>query len=155
MTTPENPPVGEAPAAAPAKPGPYPTVQILQAAMSHRDSIRQSFESQRAALAEAIAAQKQAVTQAVTNAQNRTEAREGAAAGSAMPAADGVPAGGNALEKLAIAMSLLAVPDSADTDNQNAVAQKAVAIQQLYDALKALIAEEVARQLAQAWQRLG
>lgn len=153
MTTSENTPVGDAPAAAPARPGPYPTVQILQAAMSHRDSIRQSFESQRAALAEAIAAQKQAVTQAVVNAQRRTEAREGAVAGAAIATPDGVPVGGNALEKLAIALSLLAVPDT--PENQNAVTQKAVAIQQLLDALKGLIAEEVARQLAQAWQRLG
>lgn len=154
MTTSEAPPVGEAPAAAAsARPGPYPTVQILQAAMSHRDSIRQSFESQRAALAEAIAAQKQAVTQAVVNAQRREEARESATVGSAQAAADGVPVGGSSLEKLAIALSLLAVPDT--PENQNAVTQKAVAIQQLHDALKALIAEEVARQLAQAWQRLG
>jgi hypothetical protein len=152
MTTSENQPVGEAPAAAaPARPGPYPTVQILQAAMSHRDSIRQSFESQRAALAEAIAAQKQAVTQAVVNAQRREEVRESAAIGSTVR--DGVPVGGNALEKLAIAMSLLAVPDT--PENQNTVVQKAMAVQQLLDALKAMIAEEVARQLAQAWQRLG
>ena len=42
-------------------PGPYPTVQILQAAMAHRESIRKSFESQRAALLEAIEAQRQAI----------------------------------------------------------------------------------------------
>lgn len=47
--------------------GGYPTVQILQAAMAHRESIRSSFESQRATLVEAIEAQRQAMTQAVNN----------------------------------------------------------------------------------------
>ena len=42
-------------------PPPYPTVQILQAAMAQRESIRRSFESQRAALFEAIAAQRKAM----------------------------------------------------------------------------------------------
>lgn len=63
-------------AAAPAPPSPYPTVQILQAAMAHRDSIRRSFESQREALAKAIDAQKQAVTQAVVNTQRRDAVTE-------------------------------------------------------------------------------
>lgn len=48
-------------------PSPYPTVQILQAAMAQRESIRQSFEAQRAALTEAIAGQRQAINQAVNN----------------------------------------------------------------------------------------
>ena len=41
---------------------PYPTVQILQAAMAHRESIRSNFESQREALRKAIEAQRRAAS---------------------------------------------------------------------------------------------
>lgn len=127
MTTPGNP----------AAPSPYPTVQILQAAMAHRDSIRRSFESQRATLAEAIAAQRQQVTQAVANAQ------QGDAPDSVVA---GVPIGATPLEKLVVALTLFTVPGAAAT--QNAAAQRAMAARQFLDALQVLIAAEVARQLA-------
>lgn len=107
MTTPGNP---SAPVA-PAPPSPYPTVQILQAAMAHRDSIRRSFESQRAALAEAIAAQRQQVTQAVADAR-QDGTPDSATAGAT---GNGVPIGATPLEKLVIALALLTVPGSAAT----------------------------------------
>jgi hypothetical protein len=145
--------------AAPAPPSPYPTVQILQAAMAHRDSIRRSFESQRATLAEAIAAQKQAVTQAVANTQRPAEVREGEAAFSAQIAsgalaanphgvatADPMPVGANLTEKLVIALSLLTTPGSVEA--KNAAARRTMAIQQFLDALRALIAEEVLHQVS-------
>lgn len=42
---------------------PYPTVQILQAAMAHRESIRRNFDSQRDALRKALEAQKRAASE--------------------------------------------------------------------------------------------
>jgi hypothetical protein len=137
---------------------PYPTVQILHAAMAHRDSIRRSFESQRAALAEAIAAQKQAVTQAVVNAQRLPGVHEGPASPAGMAparldaqggevAGGRTPRGADPTEKLVIALSLLTVPNSMAT--QNAAAQRAMAFQQFLGALKMLIADEVSLALAQ------
>jgi predicted ribosomally synthesized peptide with nif11-like leader len=41
---------------------PYPTVQILQAAMAHRESIRSNFESQREMLRKAIEEQRRAAS---------------------------------------------------------------------------------------------
>lgn len=160
MTIPSDLPDSAAPAqAAPAAPpSPYPTVQILQAAMAHRDSIRRSFESQRATLAEAIAAQRQAVTQAVVNTQRRPAVHDGDTAGVAsqaapepfaanpegMTPAERVPVGASLTDKLVIALSLLTTPGSVEA--KNAAAGRSLAIQQFLDALKALIAEEVSRQ---------
>lgn len=125
--------------------------------MAHRDSIRRSFESQRATLAEAIAAQKRAVAQAVANTQQRADIREGDAASSAQTVSsaltanpDGaatvgpMPVGANLTEKLVIALSLLTAPGSVEA--KHAAAHRTMAIQQFLDALRALIAEEVSRQ---------
>ncbi len=164
MTAPTHPPEPNA-AAQPAPPSPYPTVQILQAAMAHRDSIRRSFESQRATLAEAIAAQKQAVTQAVANTRQSAGVRENQGLSAqevalaqeieASMAADiqdtatdtqefRIPHGSTPTEKLIVALSLLTTPGSVAA--KSAAAQRAMATQQFLDALKVLIAEEVARQ---------
>lgn len=155
MTTPTEATAAGQPAQVAPQPSasPYPTVQILHAAMAHRDSIRRSFESQRAALAEAIAAQKQAVTQAVVNAQRPPGLHEGQASPAGMhpdrlDAAGGEVAGGrDPTEKLVIALSLLTVPNSMAT--KNAAAQRAMAFQQFLGALKMLIADEVSLALAQ------
>jgi hypothetical protein len=156
-------------AAQPAQPSPYPTVQILQAAMAHRDSIRRSFESQRATLAEAIAAQRQAVTQAVVNTHRSAGVQQGYVqpepAGYAEPEPDPglapevqeacvrevqaqvpMPVGSTPTEKLVVALSLLTTPGSVAA--KNAAAHRAVATQQFVDALKVLISEEIARRIA-------
>lgn len=164
----------------PPAPSPYPTVQILQAAMAHRDAIRRSFESQRATLAEAIAAQRQAVTQAVANTQRSPDTPPGPAGPSpgaaVVPEADAgvavdgqeaaggvepapvpaahdavparevvVPVGSTPTEKLIVALSLLTTPGTLAA--KSAAAQRAMATQQFLEALKVLIAEEVARRL--------
>lgn len=159
--TPNEPP---AKAAEPASP--YPTVQILQAAMQHRESIRRSFESQRATLAEAIAAQREAVTQAVANTRQSTDTLDTflQTVKEAIPAA--VPESGSTVksdasvpqaavtlvtstptEKLVAALNMLTT--SGSTAAKTAAAQHAVATQQFLDAIKGMITEEVSRQLGQ------
>jgi hypothetical protein len=151
---------------------PYPTVQILQAAMAHRESIRRSFESQRAALVEAIAAQRHAVHQAVSNAQRcggfaqpvceaaaeqerepeyaapaAVQATPQAAAQADPVQAAGGPVATTPTEKLVLALNWLTTPGSSAA--RIASAQRALATQQFLDALKVMIAEEVASHLPQ------
>lgn len=145
-----------------AAPSPYPTVQILQAAMAHRESIRSSFESQRAALTEAIAAQRQAVNQAVANTRQSSGSRSGtvqlgegasnqlqteAGIGIKDPGAvfpvgmDSMPPG----EKLLTALTLLTAPEAASA--KISVAQRAMITREFFEALKLVIADEVAGQI--------
>lgn len=159
--TPNEPPPR---AAEPASP--YPTVQILQAAMQHRESIRRSFESQRATLAEAIAAQREAVTQAVANTRQNTttldtflqSVQEAVPASIPEPGftvkpnepvtqADGGLVTSTPTEKLVAALNMLTTPGT--TAAKTAAAQHAVATQQFLDAIKGMIAEEVSRQVGQ------
>lgn len=158
----------EPPAKAAEPASPYPTVQILQAAMQHRESIRRSFESQRATLAEAIAAQREAVTQAVANTRQSTDTLDtflqtvkeaipvavpepGVTPKPAEPViqtdAAAVVVASTPTEKLVAALNMLMTPGT--TAAKTAAAQHAVATQQFLDAIKAMIAEEVSRQVGQ------
>ncbi|MCK9636487.1 MAG: hypothetical protein M0R41_09435 [Methylobacter tundripaludum] len=156
----------EPPAKAAEPASPYPTVQILQAAMQHRESIRRSFESQRATLAEAIAAQREAVTQAVANTRQSTDTLDtflqtvkeaipvaipepGVTSKPADPVtqADAAVVASTPTEKLVAALSMLTA--SGSTAVKTAAAQHAVATQQFLDAIKDMITEEVSRRLDQ------
>lgn len=143
-------------------PSPYPTVQILQAAMAHRESIRHSFESQRATLAEAIAAQRQAMIQAVDDTRQNSasldtfiqkaqethpEPGAGAPVDDPAPQTDGAMAPATPTEKLVAALNMLITPGTVAA--KTAAAQHAVATQQFLDSIKDMITEEVSRQTGQ------
>jgi len=147
----------------PPRAAPYPTVEILQAAMAHRESIQSSFEAQRDTLIKAIAAQRQAVNQAVANTRKNPapqdialpskvevvpEANSEAAviqSDSHVPQADNTLDNSTSTEKMVAALRMLTTPS--EDAAKIAAAHHAVATQQFLDALKGAIAEEVSRLL--------
>lgn len=113
--------------------------------MTHRESIRHSFESQRAALADAIEKQRRSVSGAVASARQMAAQGAGTAP---IPCSDDVwerlsakcDAGNRLVISLVLMGSVPGMTGSAETQ-----AQCAAASRRFLDALKAVIAEEVAK----------